>query len=383
LLPDSVERQRKELEFRSALAAVLNVVKGFTAPETGTAYARARELWEQLGFPSEFLQVPFGLSLYHAFRGELDLAVRLDEDLLRLGVQQDDVAGLVLGHYSSGRNLMLVGQFAASRAHLEKALTLYDRPSGRMLVQQGAILGFVLFCLGYPDQAIARSGSAITEARGLSHPPSLALTLGWGTLLALVADSPVLGEWVDHTVALAAEQGFPFWRAYGTICRGWLRVRDGDLAEGVSLLRTGLYSYRAAGAEMFVSHYLALLARACEIAGSAAESVVLLEDALRLAEDTGECWYTPELNRYKGELLMRQGKTEIATELYRKALRIAREQEAKLWELRAAVSLARLRRDQGRRAECRDLVAPVYGWFTEGFDTPDLKEAKALLDELA
>ena len=130
-------------------------------------------------------------------------------------------------------------------------------------------------------------------------------------------------------------------------------------------------------------HYIALLARACEIAGQIEEAVSLLDDALQIVEKTGERWFAAELNRHKGQLLLRQGHSEAAEELYRKALSIAEEQEAKLWELRAAASLARLRRDQGRHAEARDLLAPVYGWFTEGFDTPDLKEAKALLDELS
>ena len=136
LLPDTPERQRQELEFRSALGAVLRAVKGQAAPETGHAYARARELWEQLGSPSEFLQVPFGQSVYHVFRGEFDLAQRLDEDLLRLSRQRNDSAGLVLGHFSSGRNLMFAGRFASSRSHLEEVLALYDPISHRSLVHQ-------------------------------------------------------------------------------------------------------------------------------------------------------------------------------------------------------------------------------------------------------
>jgi predicted ATPase len=129
-------------------------------------------------------------------------------------------------------------------------------------------------------------------------------------------------------------------------------------------------------------HYIALLARACEIAGQIEEAMTLLDDALEIVERTGERWFAAELNRHKGELLLRQGHSEAAEELYRKALSIAKEQEAKLWELRAVASLVRLRRDQGRRAEARDLLAPVYDWFTEGFDTPDLKDAKALLKGL-
>ena len=260
LLPDNPERQRQELEFCSALGAVLQAVKGYAAPETGHAYARARELWEQLGSPSEFLQVPYGQSRYHVFRGELDLALRLDEDLLRLSRQRNDSAGLVLGHCSSGRNLMFAGRFASSRSHLEEALALYDPISHRSLVHQAGIhpqvssqayLGIVLFCLGFPDQALARSSAAIAEARRLAHPPSLAGSLAIGArLLSLVGDDAALDERADQLVAVATEQGFPFWRAQGTIYRGWVKVKNGDVAEGISLLRSGSSAYRATGAEV-------------------------------------------------------------------------------------------------------------------------------------
>jgi predicted ATPase len=198
--------------------------------------------------------------------------------------------------------------------------------------------------------------------------------------LSLVGDDAVLGEWVDELVAVAIEQ--PFWIAVGTIYRGWLKAKSGDVAEGISLLRSGSAAYHSTGAELWMPSFITLLARACEIAGQVEEAVTLSDGALQTVERTGERWLEAELYRHKGQLLLRQGHPEAAEELYRKALRIAREQGAKLWELRAAASLARLRRDQGRRAEARDLLAPVYGWFTEGFDTPDLKEAKALLDEL-
>jgi predicted ATPase/class 3 adenylate cyclase len=393
LLPDDPERQRQELEFSSALGAVFRAVKGYAAPETGDAYTRARVLWEQLGSPSAFLQVPYGQSVYHAFRGELDVALHLDEDLLHLSLQRNDSAGLVLGHYSSGRNLMFLGSFASSRSHLQEALALYDPISHRSLAHQGgihppavsqAVLGIVLLCLGYPDQALAQSNAAIAEARRLAHPPSLATILSLATLLrSLVGEDAALDEWADQLVAVATEQGFPYWRAQGTIFRGWVTVKNGDVTEGISLLRSGLNAFRATGAELWMPHYIALLARAGYIAGQIEEGLTLLDDALQLAERTGERWFAAELNRHKGQLLLRQGQSEAAEELYRKALSIAEEQEAKLWELRAAASLARLRRDQGREAEARDLLAPVYGWFTEGFGTPDLKEAKALLDELA
>jgi class 3 adenylate cyclase/predicted ATPase len=392
LLPDDPERQRQELELRSALGAVLQAVKGLAAPETGHAYARARELWEQLDSPSEFLQVPYGQSFHHMVRGELDLAQRLAEDLLRLSRRRNDSAGLVLGHLSSSRNLMLGGRFVSSRSHLEEVLALYDPIYHRSLAHQAgfhpqndsqAILAIVLFCLGYSDQALARSNAAIAAAQRLAHPPSLASSLYLGaTLLSHVGDNAALGERVDQLIAVTTEQGFPLWRAAGTTFRGWVKVKNGDATEGISLLRRGSAAYRATGAEVWMPYYIALLARACEIAGQIEESLTLLDDALQIAERTGERWFASELNRHKGQLLLRQGHSEAAEELYRKALSVAEEQGAKLWELRAAASLARLRRDQGNRAEARDLLAPVYGWFTEGFDTPDLKEAKALLDEL-
>jgi len=181
---------------------------------------------------------------------------------------------------------------------------------------------------------------------------------------------------------VATEQGFPHYRAEGAIYRGWGKVKSGSIAEGLLLLRSGASAYRATGAVLWVPYYIALLAGACEIAGQIEEAATLLDEALQIVERTGERWFAAELNRHKGQLQLRQGNTKAAEELYRKALNIAREQEAKLWELRASVALARLWQDQGRRAEARDLLAPIYGWFTEGFGTADLREAKALLDEL-
>jgi predicted ATPase len=392
MLPDSPERQRQELEIRSALGAVLQAVKGHAAPETGHAYARARELWEQLGSPSEFLHVPFAQSVYHVFRCEIDRAQLLAQDLLRLSRERNDTAGLVLGHLAVGRDLLFTGKFASARLHFEEGLAVYDPSSHWSLVHHvgvhphvtsRALLGIVLLCLGFADQGLAQSNEAIVEADSLAHPPSLAASLGFGTrLLSLVRENSVLDGRVDRLVAVTTEQGFAVWRALGTIYRGWTKVKNGELAEGTSLLRSGSIAYRATGTESLVPYHMALLAAACEIAGRVEEGLTLLDDALQIVERTGERWVTAELHRRKGQLLQRQGHTEPAEELYRKAMSIAEEQEAKLWGLRAAASLAGLRRGQGRYAEARDLLAPIYGWFTEGFNTPDLKDAKALLDGL-
>jgi class 3 adenylate cyclase/predicted ATPase len=393
LLPDSPERQRQELELLSALGPVLHAVKGPAGLETGQAYARARDLWEQLGSPSEFLQIPFGLSRHHGIRGELDPALRLDEDLLRLSRQRNDAAGLALGHLSAGRNLMLAGRLTLSRAHLEVGCTLSDPVSHHSLVHQAgihphvnsqAVLAITLFCLGFPDQALSRSNAAVAEARRLAHPPSLAVSMGFGSLLlSLVGDKTTLDKWAAPLAAVAREQDYRFYHSLGTIYRGWVEVQIGKVKEGISLLRSGLSAYRTTGGQVWLPHSIALLARACEIAGQVDEALAALDEALQISERIGERWFAAELYRHKGRLLLRQGPAETAEVLYRKALGVAREQEAKLWELRAALSLARLRRDQGHPADARDLLAPVYGWFTEGFDTPDLKEAKALLDEFS
>jgi len=287
---------------------------------------------------------------------------------------------------------MYAGKFGVSRTHLEAVLACYDPLAERSLLHQAgfhpngnalACLGVVLLALGYPEQALARSKGSVAEARRLAHPSSLASVLAFGAVsFALVGDDAVLGEWADQLVALASEQGLPFWGAIGTSYRGWVKVRKGEVSEGISLLRTGTAAFRGTGAELFAPYPVSLLASACQIAGQIEESLTVLDEALQMVEKTGERWFAAELYRHKGELLLSQGHDKAAEELYRKALSIAAEQGAKLWELRAARNLARLRRGQGRHSEARDLLAPVYGWFTEGFDTADLQEAKALLDAL-
>jgi len=182
---------------------------------------------------------------------------------------------------------------------------------------------------------------------------------------------------------VTSEQGFSRWLSQGTIYRGWAKVQNGEVAEGTTLLRRGLAAYRATGSQMWVPYYVALLAFACEIGAEIGEALSLLEEASRIVEATGERWFAAELNRREGRAMERQGRIEAAEQLYIKALSLAVEEKAKVWELRAATSLARLWRDRGKVTEACELLVPVYGWFTEGFDTPNLVQAKALLDELA
>jgi class 3 adenylate cyclase/predicted ATPase len=392
-LPDDFARQRQELELRSSLGIVLQSVKGYAAPETGQTLGRARELWEQLGYPSEFFRVSYAQSLYHEIRGELDVAHRLDQELLSLSRQRNHRGGLVLANQSLGRNLMFAGSLASSRAHLEETLALCALKSDDSFIRQAgaypevasqAFLAIVLVCLGYPDQALARATAAIDEAHRLGHAQSLAVSLTNGArLLSFTGNLTVLEEWANQLISVAIEQGFLLWRAMGTIYRGWVGVNNGDARQGILLMREGSAAYQATGAVAWVPYQLALLAKACEIAGQTEEAADLLNDGLQIIDRTGERWLEAELHRYKGELVLRDGQPDAGEALFRKALNIAQRQEAKLWELRAAMSLARLRRNQGCHTEARDFLAPVYGWFTEGFATADLKSAKALLKELA
>jgi class 3 adenylate cyclase/predicted ATPase len=392
LLPDSPERQQQELEFLSSLGAALRFVKGQSAPETGNAFGRARELWDKLGSPPEFLHILYGQSRYHMYRGELAVAQGLDEELLRLSQEHHDSTGLVLGHDVSGRDLLIAGRFASARPHLEEVLALYNPVAHRSLVDQTGnhphvvaegYLGIALFCLGFPDQAALHSNAAIAEARRLTHLPSLAASLAQGArLLSLSGETAALNERAGQLIALATEQGFPIYRAMGTIYRGWAKVSEGELAEGISLLSRGSNAYRAAGAETRASYFIALLAKAYEIAGQVDQVSTLLDAALQISERTGEHWFAAEIYRQQGRLWLRQRHTDAAEKLYRKALETAEQQAAKLWELRGAISLAELCRDQGRYAEARDVLAPVYGWFTEGFPTPDLRRAQDLLEVL-
>ena len=283
LLPDTSERQRQELEFRVALGAALRVVKGFAAPETGRAFARARELWEQLGYPTEFFHVPVGQVNYHALRGELDLALRLNEELLRVSSKRNDPVGRLLSHISLGANPDVSRRFASSRSHFEEGLALND-PLARCLFDEWAArvgrgqaislvsgrgnLGIVLFCLGYPDQAQAEIRAIIAETQTLAHPPYLVLSQVFSAiLLSLAGDIAALDRQADELAAAAVEHGFPLYQAQGTIFRGWAKARLGKVSEGIDLLRSGSSAYRATGSQVWMPHYRALLATSLEIAG--------------------------------------------------------------------------------------------------------------------
>jgi len=392
-LPDGAERRRQELGLQLALGGALIAGRGTGVPETGRAYARAAELCEQTGERTLLAPALHGLIIFHFSRAELAPALALAERALAAAERDDEIAARAAGHFSVGWVNLSLGRLRIAGGHLERALELHAIARNAfsrltynwdVRVKCLAYLSWALLILGQPDRARARSRDALSEAERLSHP----FTLGFAlhrvlTVLQLCRDVPAVAESVTAMVALGREQGLPIYVAAGTFNRGWLLVQDGFASEGVALMSEELARLRANGDEDFLPYSLLLLAEAHGEVGQTAVALGLVDEALVRVERTEERLFEAELHRLKGELLLVSSGADQAEACLRRAIEIARAQGAKLWELRAATSLARLWAGQGKRAQVHALLAPVYGWFTEGFDTADLKEAKALLNELA
>jgi len=312
-----------------------------------------------------------------------------------LAGRQNDRAALVAGHRAVGDSWLHRGEFRLARTHLEQGLELYDPTQHRALtvlfaengrVAMLSFLSLTLGLLGFVDQARARSREALAEARELSHPISLAFALSVACRLYFVLDDPrTVRLLADELIALTTEQSFAFFLAMGTAYRGWTMVEADESDAGMDLLRLGIERFQASGAAWTLPFYLSQLATAHVKTGAPEDGLGRLIEALSLTEKSGVRWFEAEL-RCRRALLLRTTQQGVEAEVeadFRYALAIARQQEAKLWELRSAVGLARLWRDQDKRDEARSLLAQVYGWFTEGFDTPNLKKAAALLDELS
>jgi predicted ATPase len=243
-----------------------------------------------------------------------------------------------------------------------------------------------IWMLGYPDQARESILEALTLAQELTHPFSLGFALSMAAVIhQFVREAQAVQERAEALMTLSTEQGFPYYLAFGTILRGWALTAQGEAVEGIAQMRQGLVAYRATGAELHRPHFLSLLAEAEGEVRQPEEGLMVLVEALAIVDNTGERNWEAEVHRRKGELLlMQQGqKVGEAEECFRKALDTARGQQAKSLELRAATSLSRLWQQQGKRNEARQMLSEIYGWFTEGLDTADLKEAKVLLEELA
>jgi class 3 adenylate cyclase/predicted ATPase len=389
-LPDSVSCQRQELELQTALGQALATTQGAAAPAVGKTYARARALCEQLDRPAEIVPVLYGQFVHHLLRGPLRLAREIAADLLQRGEDGADAAITAMGHRLSGSACFYLGEFLASRAHLEQALARFDfahRPF-YPLVQDPLVpllnyLSFDLICLGYLDQARTRIETAVKEASKLGHAYGLAIALTRACWVDWASGSrEELLVRTDALIAVSDEHGFPYWRAAGTVFRGWALVGNGQAGEGIALLEAGVAAFRATGAMTYVPFFLTLLADAEGKANERDQGLVHLAAAERLIAEAEERWADAELHRVRGELLHAGRDLAGAERSFSQAISIAQQQSAKFWELRAAICLARLWREQGKRDAARDLLAPTYAWFVEGFDAPILKEAKALLEEL-
>jgi predicted ATPase len=387
------ERARQELALQLALGLAWTGLQ-YNHPEREKAYGRARELSQQLGETSQLCLALGRLSVLHFMRAEHQRALELAEEALSLAQGVKDPLYVALGHRHLGLVLFCLGEYTTARDHLQQMISFYNpQQHHRTLVAlRGSdagtsALGYdacCLWCLGYPDQALKRGQEALALARELGHPFSMADVLWYaGCLLSeMRRDASALKDHAEESIRLANEK-VPSWRGAGTHAGGVALVMLGQVQEGIAQIHEGMADYRSTGSLFYLPERLCFLAEAQAKSGHPEEGLVTVAQALAVVEETGERHREAELQRLNGELLLALGDEAEAEVCLWKAVQVARRQSAKSWELRATTSLARLWQKQGRRREARKLLAQVYGWFTEGFDTRDLKEARALLDELA
>lgn len=414
-LPDTPARAQQELALQILLGVPLTATMGYAAADVERVYSRALELSEQVKDTSQIVQALLGLWVFYYARGDLQTARRLSERCLR-ETQQARAAEFALdAHNALGDSLLWLGESAAAREQLEHSLALLNQRQHHSYIFYDVThpgvgclshLAWALWQLGYPGQARQRSTEALALARELSHPYSLGYALTFAAALDCFCRDPLpTQERAEAAIELGGEHGFPLWVAMGTILRGWARVGQG--AAELDQIHGGLAGFEAIGADLGRPAFLALLAESHGKSGQPEAGLRVLADAEAVASKTGERLYEPEIYRLRGELTLQLGansarprpsrsgrastlKSDLRGALAReaeasflKALEVARRQGAKSWELRAAISFARLRRGQGKVSEARAILSPIHGWFAEGFDTADLKDAARLLDELA
>jgi predicted ATPase/class 3 adenylate cyclase/DNA-binding winged helix-turn-helix (wHTH) protein len=402
-LSDTPERAQQELTLQLAIGAPLLMIKGHTAPEVEHAYARAYELAQQLRETPQLFSVLMGLWRFYFSRARLQRARELAEQCLTLAQHLQDVRLLHETHTAMGSTLLHLGEHVSARVSLEQGIALYDPKQSRTLAfsrgtDPGVMclsrLSWTLWMLGYAEQAIARSHEALALAQNISHAYSLAFAQQFAGLLhQCLREAQVVQELAEAEMALSSRQGFVEWSAGGMILRGWALAQQGAAEEGIAQLQQGLHSWLAKGNELGKTQILARLAEAYGRAGQTAEGLRVLGEGLAAVCDNAERHYEAELYRLKGELLLQSGVRSLerdgpqphvveAEACFHQALAIAHHQQAKSLELRAMISLARLWQAQGKRAKAYQKLTEIYSWFTEGFDTPDLQEAKALLTAL-
>ncbi len=397
-LPESQARDEQELLLQAALIGPRSANEGFASAALRQAATRAAELGRRIAadLPAQTRAVEARIRLanVHLHDGKLRTGLVLAQEALALAERFGDPFLLSHADFVMGQAHIGLGDPAAARRHYEEGLALYDPERDRAQAARlsfdvcsrcRSMVGFVLWLQGFPDEALRHEEEAIAATRAAAHPTSETSALifaaevhQWRGELALCRDR------AEAALALAAEHGFPHWAAIATALGGWALVKEARAEEGLARLRAGVEAHRATGVKLTRPQWLALFAEACLVAGRIEDGLSAVRGALAAVEETEARIYQAELHRLEGELVLASDKPDEsrAEASFRKAIAIARKQGAKSWELRAATSLARLLARQSLGGEACALLAPVYDWFTEGFDTADLVEAKALLDEL-
>ena len=394
-LPTTRTLRREQIELQVALITPLIHVKGYAAPETKAAVERARLLIEQaeaLGEPPEdpllLFSVLNGFWLANYAAGNGDVMRELADQFLALAEKQGATFPRLLGYRMVGTSLLYTGDLTQARAHLDRAIALYDpvvhRPLATRFGQDVRMVSLlrrsmVLWALGYPETALADADQSLRDAREIGHAATLMFALTGPRLInTFCGNYAAANVLADELVALADEKGSVFWKAIGKLGQGVLMGLTGNASGAVQVMPAAIAAQRSAGQALHMPVLLSWLARAYAGVGQFDEAWRCIAEAFTVVETTKEKWCDTQINHLAGEIALLEPKPDAE-----RSLAVAREQQAKSWELRAAMSMARLWRDQGKRDAARDLLAPVYGWFTEGFDTLDLKEAKTLLDQLA
>ncbi|MCZ6874286.1 MAG: AAA family ATPase [bacterium] len=393
-LPETRERDQQELTLCIDLGKSLAATKGWAAPETEAAYTRAWEICQSTSDTSWLVSVLWGLSQVYIVRADLTKHREVGAQFLSLAEQRSDAVLLLVAHWLTGLNLLHVGEYVTGLEHLEQAYALYDPQQHRTYVTLFGVdvgvfalsyMSHALWGLGYPEQAVQRSREALALAQAMQHPFSIVLAQDYTAMLQQFRrERHTANAHAEIALALCTEHGLAYYLAWATIIQGWILTEQGQRKAGIAQMQQGLTTLRATGGELRLPYYLALLAEAGGQVGQTEEGLRLLAEAFAHLDKTQECWVEAELYRLRGNLLLAvspDNHVESAT-CFQQAIAIAQNQSAKSLELRAATNLARLWQSQGKRQDAYDLLVPVYEWFTEGFDTADLQEAKELLQEL-
>jgi class 3 adenylate cyclase/predicted ATPase len=400
-LPSTPDFRREQIVLQVALLNTLMHVKGYGASETKAAVAQVRALIEQaeqLGEspddPSLLLSALFGQWIVNFISFDGDVARNLAEQFLLLGEKDGTAVPLMIGHRTMGSTLAFMGAPIEAKAHYNEALTLY-RPAEhrRLMTRFGqdlrvtclAFRSMASWLLGYPDTALRDADCALIEARQLEHAATLMFTLNFPILInTYCGNYDAASKHLEELVALAEEKGAPFRKAEGVLRRGYILILMGQATRAAEMVSCGIDLWRSAGSTIFTPEHQFMLAIAHADAGQFDEACRCIEKAMTAMQATKEKWCEAEAHRVAGEIALKSPQRDLAKAQahFEHALAVARAQQAKSWELRAATSLARLLNDQGRQHAARDLLAPVYDWFTEGFDTGDLRNARTLLGEL-